>query len=87
MPILRSLRLYACYYRLWCAVLGCWLSGVRRRAVGYASGKRNVAQLQSCNIPLPGLRTYQHPLYMVIRLAHKKEKIFTVAFRAEISML
>jgi len=26
-PIIRSSRLYVCYCRLWCAVLGCWLSG------------------------------------------------------------
>ena len=34
MPIIRSLRLYVCYYRLWCAVLRCWLSEVRCRAAG-----------------------------------------------------
>jgi len=27
MPIIRSSRLYVCYCRLWCEVLGCWLSG------------------------------------------------------------
>ena len=27
MPIIRGSRLHVCYYRLWCAVLGCWLSG------------------------------------------------------------
>jgi len=31
MPIIRSSRQYVCYCRLWCAVLGCWLSGVRCR--------------------------------------------------------
>ena len=45
MHIIRSSRLYICYYRLWCAVLGCWLSGVRCRAAGYAPGKRDVARL------------------------------------------
>ena len=39
-PIIRSSRLYVCYYRLWCAVLGCWLSGVRCREAGYVSRKR-----------------------------------------------
>ena len=29
--------LYVFYYRLWCAVLGWWLSGVKCRAAGYAS--------------------------------------------------
>ena len=55
MLIIRSSRLYACCYRLWCAVLGCWLSGVRCRTAGYdASRKRDVARLsESCNIPLP----------------------------------
>jgi hypothetical protein len=33
--------------------LGCWLLEVRYRAAGYASGKRNVAWLQSSNIPHP----------------------------------
>ena len=47
MPIIRSSRLYVCYYRLWCAVFGCWLSGVRFRAAGYASRKRDVARLSS----------------------------------------
>ena len=42
-----------CYCHLWCAVLGCLLSGVRCRAAGYASRKRDAARL-SCNIPLPG---------------------------------
>ena len=32
------------YYRLWCAVLGCWLSGLRCRAAGYASRKRGVTR-------------------------------------------
>jgi len=48
MPIIRSSRLYVCYYRLWCAVLGCWLSGVRCRAAGCASRMMDVARLQSC---------------------------------------
>ena len=39
MPIIRSSRLYECYYRLWCAVFGCWLLGVRCRTAGYASRK------------------------------------------------
>jgi len=34
MTIIRSSRLYVCYCRLWCAVLGCWLSGIRCRAAG-----------------------------------------------------
>jgi len=42
-PIIRSSRLYVCYYRLWCAVLGCWFLGVRYRAAGYASRKRDAA--------------------------------------------
>ena len=37
-------RDYMCYYRLWCAVLGCWLSGVRCRAADCASRKRHVAR-------------------------------------------
>jgi hypothetical protein len=57
MPIIRSLRLYVCYYRLWCAVLGCWLSGVRCRAAGCESRKTDAAGLcESCSIPLPGLK-------------------------------
>ena len=47
MPIIRSSRLYVCYCRIWCAVLGCWLSGVRCRAAGYTSGMRDVARRQS----------------------------------------
>jgi len=47
MPIIRSSRLYVCYYRLRCAVLSCWLSGVRSRAVGAASRKRDVAHILS----------------------------------------
>ena len=43
MPIIRSSRLYVSYYHLWCAVLGCWLSGVRCRVAGYASRKRDSA--------------------------------------------
>ena len=35
-------------------VLGCWLTGIRCRTAGYVSGKRDVAWLQSCNIPLSG---------------------------------
>jgi len=34
MPIIRSSRLYVCYYRLWCAVLGCSWSEVRCSAAG-----------------------------------------------------
>ena len=38
MPIIRSSRLtYICYFRLWCAVLGRWLSGVKCGAAGCAS--------------------------------------------------
>ena len=44
MPIIRSSILYVRYYRLWCAVLGCWLSGVRCRTAGYASRQRDVAR-------------------------------------------
>ena len=33
--------------------LGCWLSEVRYRAAGYASGMGDVARLQSSNIPHP----------------------------------
>ena len=44
MSIIRSLRLYVCYYRLWCSVLGCWLLGVRCRTAGCASKKRNAAR-------------------------------------------
>jgi hypothetical protein len=54
MPIIRTSKLYVCYCRLWCAVLGCWLSGFSCRTAGYASRKRDVARLQSCNIPLSG---------------------------------
>jgi len=39
MPIIRSSRLYECYYRLWCAVLGCWLSGVRCRQQDVSPGR------------------------------------------------
>jgi len=39
MPIIRSSRLYVCYYRLWCTVLGCWLSGVRCRTSGCRPGR------------------------------------------------
>ena len=34
-----------CYYRLWCAVLGYWLSGVRCREAGCESRKRDAARL------------------------------------------
>ena len=34
--------------------LDCWLLEVRCRAAGYVSRKRDVARLQSCNIPLAG---------------------------------
>jgi hypothetical protein len=44
MPIIRSSRLHVCYCRLWCAVLGCWLSGVRCRAAGCATRKRDAAR-------------------------------------------
>ena len=50
MPIIRNSRLYVCYYRLWCDVLGCWLSGVRYRAAGCASWKRDVARRFQCSI-------------------------------------
>jgi len=33
MPVIRSSRLYVCYYLLWCAMLGCWLSWVRCSSV------------------------------------------------------
>jgi hypothetical protein len=42
-----------CYYRLWCAVLGCWLLEVRYRAAGYVLGLRDVAWLELSNIPHP----------------------------------
>ena len=45
MPIIRSSRLYVCCYRLWCAVLGCWLSGLRCRAAGCQSRKKDTARL------------------------------------------
>jgi len=35
-----------CYYSLWCAVLGCWLSGIRCRAAGCESRNRDVARLR-----------------------------------------
>ena len=44
MPIIRSSRLYVCYCRLWCAVLGSWLSGVRCRPAWCASRKRDAAR-------------------------------------------
>jgi len=44
MPIIRSSRLHVCYCRLWCAVLGCWLSEVRSRAAGCASRKGDIAR-------------------------------------------
>ena len=44
MPIIRSSIPYVCYYRLWRAVLGCWLLGVRCRAAGYVSRQRDVAR-------------------------------------------
>ena len=38
-------RDYMCViYRLWCAVLGCWLSGVRCRTAGWESRKRDAAR-------------------------------------------
>ena len=46
----QELEVILCYYRLWCTVLGCWLPGVRCRAVGYASRKRDVTR-----------RLVQHP--------------------------
>ena len=54
MPIIRSWKLYVCCYHLWCAVLGYWLLGVRCRAAGCQSRKRDAARLSSCSIPLPG---------------------------------
>jgi hypothetical protein len=42
-PIIRSSKQYVCYYRLWCAVLCCWLAGVRCRAAGCESRKRDAA--------------------------------------------
>jgi hypothetical protein len=39
-------------YGVWC--FGCWLLEVRCRAAGYASGMRDVARLQSSNIPHSG---------------------------------
>ena len=50
MPIIRSSRLYVCYYRLWCEVLGLWLSGVRCRSAGYASRKGDAAQTYSLEL-------------------------------------
>ena len=44
MPIIRSSRLYMYYYRLLCAMIGCWLSGVRCRAAGFEPRKRDVAR-------------------------------------------
>ena len=35
-----------CYYRLWCVVLGCCLSGVMCRTADYASTKTDVARLR-----------------------------------------
>jgi hypothetical protein len=52
MPIIRSPRLYLCICRLWCAVLGCWLSGVRYRATECASRKGVLHE--SCSTPLQG---------------------------------
>ena len=54
-PIIRSSRLYVCICRLWWAVFGCCLSGVRCRAAGCASWKRDAA-----SIPLPGLTRQIH---------------------------
>ena len=46
MPIIRSSRLYVCYCRLWCAVLGCR---------GQVQGSRVCVQEEGCcSIPLPG---------------------------------
>ena len=42
MPINRSSRLYVCYCRLWCAVLGLWLSG------GQVQGSRVCVQEEGC---------------------------------------
>ena len=50
-PSSRALDYMCVCLRLWCAVLGCWLSGVRCRAAGCASRKRDAARL---SIPLPG---------------------------------
>jgi len=44
MPIIRSSRIYVCYYPLWCEVLHYWLSGIRCRAAGCASRKRDAAR-------------------------------------------
>ena len=47
MPIIRSSRLYVFYCRVWCAVLGCWLSGVSCRAAGCASRKGMLHEVQN----------------------------------------
>ena len=38
-PIIWSSRLYVCYCRLWCAVLDCWLSGVRCKQQSMRPGR------------------------------------------------
>ena len=51
MPIIRSLRLYVCYYRLWCAVP--WLLVVGGQMQGSRLGVRDEGCCSS-NIPHPG---------------------------------
>jgi hypothetical protein len=80
MPIIRSSRLYVCICRLWCAVLGCWLSGVRCRAAGGASRKREYGTTELCSIPLPG-RTpccpEPYPRQSAAKTAHHRRQIHT----------
>ena len=53
MPIIRNSRLYVCYYRLWCAMPWLLVVGGQVQTVGYAFVMRDVARLQSSNIPHP----------------------------------
>ena len=54
MPIIRSSRLYVCYYRLWFAMPWFLVVGGQVQAAGYAFGMRDVTCLQSSNIPHSG---------------------------------
>jgi len=73
MPIIRSSRLYVCYYRLWCAVLGCWLSGARCRAAGCESKQRDAAQIAAsltqvtCHNPSCVILNNQNATYVFIK--------------------
>ena len=60
MPIIRSSRLYVCYFRLWCTVRGWWLSGTGAGQQGVRLGREMLQHPSSwthtfvnCNCPTP----------------------------------